>query len=408
MTRTGTGQYSGSLPTSGLTPGLDYYLYVRVYDADGNILAENNHHDVIMANNPALAPKNFQVTKVLKSTPPAAEQFNLKFSWDSATNAATYNLYRTKDKTVQLFQDPCTIQQVDFGHRYGDPGATTPFCETTIQQHDGTDDSNSWVPMATISGDLTSYTVPWSQVQSDLPNDVYFYILRAANDVGESGYSTMAFTAKRIVTYNSDLGNTNWISMPYQSVYSKASDIINDVEGGTGNNSDKKISSVSLWAPDSQDVVTYRYNSNLHKWAGNDFAIQPGDGISLIASNTTSSFDWTITGSDTINQKIFDYNASLGNTYWLSMPYSGKYLTASDIIQDIEGGTGNNKNRKISSVALWTPGSQDVATYRYASAQQKWIGTNFNVKPGDGISFILSGNSSTFDWNDVLIINPYR
>lgn len=405
LTKTETGKYSGSLNSSGLTIGDPYYLYARVYE-NTTTLAEDNNNDIFFENNPTVAPKNLKIEKVKTSIPPSAETYDLKFSWDISNYANTYNLYRSTNKTNTLFADACSINDISANHRYGEVGAVSPFCETTIQQNVNVDDETSWVEMASINNPTNTYTIPWSTIQSILTDSNYFYILRAENEAGESAYSTMVYSTKNTYTYNSVLANTNWISIPYNSVYKKASDIVNDIEGSTGNNSNKKINTVTLWKAGTQDVESYKYNSVLGKWVGTDFTINSGDGISLILSGQTSSFDWTVVGSDTVTQKTFNLNSGISNYNWMSIPYSTKFLTASEVVTNIEGSTGSGTNQKINRISIWNPTTQSINSYSYNNSLNSWTGTDFVLNPGAAVRIDLSGGNQNVTWTPYLVINP--
>ncbi len=457
LTRTGTGQYSGTMKSDFIPQDMwghtAFYLTTAIYSGSDDpndyeihrydhpenvtrvIYAEDNHYDIFFKNNPALAPTNFNIEKMLTSTPPASETYDLKFTWTASDGATKYNLYRSRNKYATLFQDPCTIDQIKNSHRYGDTGSVAPFCETQIQQNVGTDDSSQWVKMAEVNSPTTEYTIPWSTIQSDLDNNVYYYILRAENNSGESGYSTMVFSLKKDFTVNADpYKNTYWISLPYHigsytnpnisQPYShyeltQASDIVKEIEGSitgsAGNDKNRIINRVALWNPNTQNVSAfYMYSTAQHKWTASNFAINPGDGIYIQLSGNTENSTWTIVGHDEPSNLLLTVNTSpYKNTNWISIPYSTKYRTASDIVLDFEGAlsgsASDEKNKKINRVALWNPNTQNVsAFYLYSTAQHKWTASNFTINPGDGIYVQLSGETQSLGWNQPLILNPYQ
>ncbi len=406
LSKTSTGQYSGTLSSNGLSVVNPYYLYTKLLDNSNNIVAEDNNNDIFFENNPAAQVKNFTIQKEITSTAPASETYNLNFSWDSAQYANKYNLYRSTNRFTQLFQDSCTVQDIADSHRFGDNGAVEPFCNAVISQLVDVDDSSSWVKMATVDSPATTYSIPWSQVESDLTNSTYYFILRAENESGESGYSTLVYSQRRSYGFNSTLANTNWISIPYESTYTKASDIVNEIEGGTGSGTNQKINTITLWKPNSQDVESFKYNPLLGKWVGSDFSINAGDGISLILSGNISNFNWTVAGNDISAQLTFNANADKPNRNWLSLPYSTIYANASEIVSNIEGAL--NTNQKINAVYRWNSTTQSVEAFTFNSSLGIWEGSDFAINPGDGISINLSGGTSNIIWNPYLIINPNK
>jgi len=406
LTKTNNGEYSGTLSSNGLSVVNPYYLYTKTLDNSNNIVAEDNNNDIFFENNPAASVKNFTIQKQLTSSAPATENYNLNFNWSSAQYALKYNLYRSTNRFTQLFQDNCSIQNIEAGHRFGDVGATEPYCNSVISQIVNVDDSTSWVKMATIDAPTTTYSIPWSQVQSDLSSGTYYYILRAENESGESAYSTLTYSQRRNYTFNATLANTNWISIPYESNYTKASDIVNEIEGGTGPNTNQKINTVTLWKSGSQDVESYKYNPLLGKWVGTDFSINAGDGISLILSGNTNNFDWTVAGNDIVTQKTFSANLDKPNNNWLSLPYSTAFSSASEIVNNIEDGL--NTNQKINGIYRWNVLTQNVDSFTYNINTGLWEGNDFAINPGDGISINLSGGTSNVIWSPYLIINPNK
>ena len=421
MTRFQAGEYYGNLGTdNGLVEGQKYHAFLVVNDTDDSILAEDSHGDIQISNNPALAPANFHVEKILTSAPPAAETYDLKFSWDQSDRATSYALYRTQDKFSRLFANPCTIAQVQAG------GRASGTCETLIDMDDSpSDDSAHWVKEAYLPfGNMTSYTIKDAQ---KLSGDNYFFLVRASNGVEESGLSSLIFVSRHPFAYNSSAGatNYNWFSMPYsvtyftnaaaglvQAVLDKPSLIVQDIEGSLGSGASQKINAIALWDSLTQNIASvYRYRPKpFNKWTGVDFSILPGAGLYLQSSGIFNSFTWTILGGDKKITHDFTYNADSGatNYNWVSLPYSGMYRNASDIVKDIEGGIGADADQKINAIALWDSSSQNInSVYRYrAKPFNKWTGVDFNIKPGDGIYIQTSGLTTNFSWTPALLVEP--
>ncbi len=444
MVKNDVGMYSGTIDTSGLLPDVAYYLFARIFDSSDVVLAEDNHFDIYFDNSPLLAPPNFTIEKVVTSTAPNDETYDLRFTWDEVVAATRYTLYRSQDRFAKLYADPCTIQEVRDQKRLGDAVPdSAATCELTIEQDVTTnpaEDDTKWYQMATIAAPANEVIIPWSQIQNDLPNTVYYYILRAENgpsnpvDKNESGFSTMAFSVKKQLVQNSDKTSINWISLPFEHQYSKVSDIVQEIEGSLGENTNTKLSYVSLWNPLDQYVSRYRYRETEiidpgfgtpivlpGGWTGDDFSLLPGDGIAIVLENASSSFEWTIVGNDLKNPKNLIRNADKSSINWMSMPYSSKYRKVSDIVKDIEGGIGEGFNTKIDYISLWVPGEQYVTRYRYEDAQiidpgfgspiiipGGWKGEDFDINAADGVSIILVNEGASFDWEPVLIVNPYE
>jgi hypothetical protein len=154
----------------------------------------------------------------------------------------------------------------------------------------------------------------------------------------------------------------------------------------------------------------YRAGGAFNKWTGVDFGVAPGSGVYLETSGGITAFNWTTVGHDAETPLAFQYIGSdTTNVYWVSLPYSGMYKKASDIVSDIEGGTGANTNQKIKRVSLWDPATQGVGSsyiYRAGGAFNKWTGVNFDVAPGSGVYIELSGSTNAFTWTPALLVDP--
>jgi hypothetical protein len=444
MVKEDVGKYSGTIDTTDLLPEVAYYLFARIFDASDVVLAEDNHFDIYFDNSPLLAPPNFTIEKIVTSTAPNNETYDLRFTWDEVAAATRYTLYRSQDRFAKLFADPCTIQEVRDNKRLGDAVPdSAATCELTIEQDvttNSAEDDTKWYQMATVAAPASELIIPWSQIQNDLPDTVYYYILRAENgpsdpiDKNESGFSTMAFSVKKQLVQNADKTSINWISLPFEHQYTTVSDIVTEIEGGLGENTNTKLSYISLWNPVDQYVSRYRYRETEiidtgfgdpivlpGGWTGDNFALSPGDGVSIVLENAASSFEWTIVGNDLKNSKNLIRNADKSSINWMSMPYSSKYKKASDIVKDIEGGLGEGFNTKLDYISLWVPGEQYVVRYRYEEEQVidmgfgdpivipgGWKGQDFDINPAEGVSIILVNDGVSFDWEPVLIVNPYE
>ena len=84
--------------------------------------------------------------------------------------------------------------------------------------------------------------------------------------------------------------------------------------------------------------------------------------------------------------KSIGYGPTSANIYWFSLPYHSSYAKASDISTELT-------SAKINVVAKWNPASQTPTLYYYF--RNKWRGTDFTIRPGDGLYI---GSVSAFSW----------
>jgi len=215
----------------------------------------------------------------------------------------------------------------------------------------------------------------------------HYYVVRAVRGAAESAPSTMGVKIEMTVAFNAGGTNVRWFSLPYRSEYTTASQIANELGPG-------KVSVLGKWNPATQRTLLYYYFRGA--WRGTDFAIGSGDGLYLSA---TSGFTWSIVGTDRTLTLSFTLNSPpLTNINWVGVPYTGTYTRASDIVRDIEGGTGPGTNTKIIEVAKWDAATQTLVTYFYTGAG--WAGNDFTINPGDGIYMKIV---ASFSWQPDLV-----
>jgi len=297
-------------------------------------------------------PNPWQFSTPCELLPPAGLQIsreplsNVNLTWSSVANVTEYRIYESQDKFAPF------------------PWA---LLDTTVQ---------TWyVAAGHLDDGLTHY-----------------YIVRAYNAAlgGESANSTMGVKISKDIVFNPAQRNIFWMSLPYVSEYSTASDIATEL---TSSN----INVIGKWDRQKQKTDVYFYARG--KWRGTDFTINAGDGIYVGA---VSTFTWDIAGTDSdasINLP-FAPSATKLNRHWISVPPTGNYTTASDIVAHIEVSL-LVPPAKIIEVGLWDPISQDVVRFYYDGW---WIGTDFTIGAGDGIYLKVVGD--TFDWTPWLV-TPY-
>jgi len=264
---------------------------------------------------------------------------------------------------------------------------------------------------------LGNSTLTWTDFS--VSSGTHYYYVRTRNVIGLSSLSTMGVYHQFSFTYNAGIGNDNWISMPHDSDYVMASDIVLDIEGALSPGGvDVYINYIGKWDPATQGVTeAYFYQEvgppALWGWNGGaDFAINPGDSITIQLSGNTASFTWSVAGTDVRCTRDFTYNAGIGNDNWITVPWTGQYTLASDIVNTLEGGTGSGTDVYINYIGKWDPATQGVTEayfYQEVGPPALWGwngGADFAIAPGDGITIQLSGNTANFNWLMALVSNP--
>jgi hypothetical protein len=283
-----------------------------------------------------------------------------------------------------------------------------------LHWYNSTNPSNDWhiyyttnrfatFPTGWFTSSTPATSRSWVHSNTLVDGNTWYYIVRGDNGGKESGNSTMGVKIHRAFTLNAaPQTNIMWLSLPYNSIYKKASDIVCDLEGGDGVISPStKIDVVGKWVPGLQASTTYFYDLGFMEWNGDDFAINPGDGIYV---NIISTFNWYINGTDSSQPLTFTFNPSpQTNVMWFTLPSTCTYRTAEDIVIALEGGDGwDSPHTKMDVVGCWIPSFQAATGYfcDFDFDDYYWMGDDFTINPGDSIYFNVV---SSFTWTPALI-----
>ncbi len=205
--------------------------------------------------------------------------------------------------------------------------------------------------------------------------------------------------------YTAGTQNVYRPSLPYSNKFTTVSSMVADIEGNTYTSA--KLSQVLLWNPYTQSSNVYQYNGIAGKWLGVDYPVDAGTSSSnALYFNVLSNFNWIVSGKDTITPLYFYFNApgnGLANSNKRCLPYGSIYLKASDVVNDLEGGTGAGTDTKINKVMVWDAGLQAFKTYIYNTIVNKWLGEDFIINPGDSITLYPV---TSFTWTPKLAITP--
>jgi len=256
---------------------------------------------------------------------------------------------------------------------------------------------------------LPASATTWTDSPANLSGiDTRYYIVRAWGPGGWSDNSTMGAWHRFEFNWNTVKKNNNWISMPYNSSIATAQELVDSIEGGHGAGANTKLTVIGKWDTSIQGTENYYYSMfPVPGWVGIDFTIDPGDGVNLVLSGNTANFEWIASGTDMPTTQAFTWNDELKNNNWLSIAWSTDLVTASDLVDDIEGGHGAGSNSKLTVVGKWNPVTQGTDNYYYSIFPVPgWTGSNFALDAGDGVNLVLSGNTDEFTWNTGLVSDP--
>ena len=328
---------TNSFVTPALVPGVPYYWRVRAVDVAGNeaLLWSDPPLCLVTIASPSVpSPSGLQIVRVEPST--------VRLSWNPVAGAATYRVLESTNRFLAYANWNLLTET-----------ALTSF-DALGHLHDG---------------------------------QTHFYVIRAVSGAQVSGASTMAVKTERTVTFNPATTNIRYFSLPYRSNYAKASDISNELTAS-------KIDVVGSYNAATQRSVLWFYFRG--EWEGTDFLILPGEGLWM---SPVSTFSWVTVGTDTFVDLAFAYNPPpQANLNLISIPPTGIYTLASDLVFDIEGSVGPGANVRISEINKWDSATQTLIRYYWTSTG--WQGTDFVLAPESSVYFIIK---SSFTWRPKLI-----
>ena len=198
----------------------------------------------------------------------------------------------------------------------------------------------------------------------------YYYVFAVTADGTESLLpSNIGCKIRLDLTYDPAGTNKYWLSLPYNSSYTTASDL-----GGDAPN----INQVIRWDPATQTEEVWDQGTS----TGTDFAIIPGKAYAIVISDNTTL---NLVGSYSPTTIDMTYNADNFNVNWLSIPHPNAYGNASNLSSDIDNST------KV--------GKYDNQNDTYKSwflLNGAWMGDDFSLNPGEGVLGVIIDDST---WN---------
>jgi hypothetical protein len=267
------------------------------------------------------------------------------------------------------------------------------------------------------AGRLNPFPAGWTAIATVLPtpvtssysntnttDDYLFYTVTGVNLSGEGGPATMAARVRNAMSFTAGRPNGYIVSLPYNSKYTRASDIVIDIEGSpaTGN----KTNRVGLWYPNAQAFSMFNFVGG--SWLGIDWPIDGGsrslNAVYLNVPSTAAAYTWVVAGTDSVKDLYFKHQTGLPNENIRFMPFTSAYRKASDVVRDIEGGTGPGTNTKISKIGAWNVPAQAYIFFIYQSGG--WIGIDFDIKPGDALNVWPSASVNEFTWTPKISMTP--
>jgi hypothetical protein len=212
---------------------------------------------------------------------------------------------------------------------------------------------------------------PWFNATGHLDDGFpHYYVVRAVVGSAEGPNSTMAVKLPLVVPFDPGRTNLYWLSLPYRNGFGRASDIAGALPAGS-------LDIVARWDPENATLPYHYYFRDA--WRGQDFPIRVGEGFLL---GSLRPFSWVVVGTDTVYSLSF-VSGPATSVHWISLPYTGPYARASDLVLDIEGSLGPSANTKITEVGLWDGIAQAPVPFYWTPTG--WTGLDFDLPPGGGV-----------------------
>jgi len=186
--------------------------------------------------------------------------------------------------------------------------------------------------------------------------------------------------------------NLHWLSLPYTSGWTTASDVVEYVEGGTGPGTNTKITAIRTWRGDeTEGYDELRYlQEPFNAWMGPDFEIWPGDGIAIQLNVDSMGdhgiFEWSMDDGLLLppvpDEEFDEHFKSLYSVRVESISISPFQLNAGD--------------EATISIAIANDGDLpvgDVKVSAYVHSEPEYLGTQVIDYLGRGQSMVLE-----FEW----------
>jgi hypothetical protein len=211
----------------------------------------------------------------------------------------------------------------------------------------------------------------------------YYYLVKAVDIArNRSAKSNMGYKLNKFFNENASSSDRNWVSLPWYSNYTVASDLTDDLSSAGV----PLIKIVNL--RDDQLYENWLWDPDFLEWYGDDFSIAPGRGYEMETTIDTSLF---LVGANNPNGLVnLNENATTTDRNWISIPYNAIYSTVSDITASYSPSgvplikIVNLRDDQLYENWLWDPDFLE------------WYGDDFSIVAGRGYEF-----ESTLDttWN---------
>ncbi|MGB3341488.1 MAG: T9SS type A sorting domain-containing protein [bacterium] len=237
------------------------------------------------------------------------------------------------------------------------------------------------------SSDSVGVTIQPDTVFTDVgalsSGNSYYYLVKAVDVArNRSVKSNMGYKLNKFFNENASSSDRNWISLPWHSNYTVASDLTDDLSSSGV----PLIKIVNL--RDDQLYENWLWDPDFFEWYGDDFSIVSGRGYEMETTIDTSLF---LVGANNPNGLVsLNENAATTDRNWISIPYNAAYSAVSDITTDYSPSgvplikIVNLRDDQLYENWLWDPDFLE------------WYGDDFNIAAGRGYEFEITNDTI---WN---------
>lgn len=229
----------------------------------------------------------------------------------------------------------------------------------------------NFIPDFDTHSNLIAQTSDTSYTDTDalFSEDSYYYYVTAVTSDGTESLlpSNIGYKIRIPLTYNASGSNKHWLSLPYSTSYTTASDL-----GGDAPN----IAQVIRWDPATQSEEVWDQSTG----TGTNFPITPGEAYAVVISGDTVL---NIVGAHKPATLAMNYNTGDFNVNWFSVPHPNAYGSASQMADAIPNAT---------KVGRYDTQQDTYESWFYLDGT--WMGEDFPLIPAEGYLAVTTENTT--------------
>jgi hypothetical protein len=211
--------------------------------------------------------------------------------------------------------------------------------------------------------------------------DMYYRVTAERLDGTESVDESALGIRRRIsMAPNGSEPLTTWIGLPGNHSAQSASELVAEMNGGTGQGAVTRLSRID---PATQQRQSWQWDGS--SWNGTDFALQAGEAYEVVVGTTLG---WNSIGVEPDSTSYsFQHHTSISNLNWIALPWTAAYGDAQSLVDAMNGGTAASSITKVARVDPSSGALQSLVFFKGG-----WRGSNFPIEPGVGVLVLVGSD----------------